>query len=156
MKKLALRKQGLQHGVQVQTILSSARYAYENTPDSDSKLRAHYLALIIRSRSTFKKSGTMQNEMMKGGCGLFFDLFVAMCNHMVSYIFFLNIVPLLSLFVSAACVVSLGDGELDDSTLIDALAVDCSACRNDSYFKLVVVTRPGRLSTILLLPHGLS
>lgn len=62
--------------------MSSARYAYANTPDNDSKLRAHYLALIIRSRSTFKRSGTMQMEMEAGG-KLFFDLFVAMCNHMV-------------------------------------------------------------------------
>ena len=48
--------------------------------DSDSRLRAHYLALIIRSRKTFKRSGTMQMEMEMGG-KLFFDLFVAMCNH---------------------------------------------------------------------------
>ncbi|MCJ1271263.1 hypothetical protein MMC22_011163 [Lobaria immixta] len=81
LKRLALRKQGLQSGIQCSTILSSARYAYANTPDSDSKLRAHYLALIIRSRSTFKRSGTMQMEM-EGGGKLFFDLFVAMCNHM--------------------------------------------------------------------------
>ncbi|KAL9128240.1 MAG: hypothetical protein Q9217_003057 [Psora testacea] len=81
LKRLALRKQGLQSGISCQTILSSARYAYANTPDSDSKLRAHYLALIIRSRATFKRSGTMQAEMERGG-GLFFDLFVAMCNHM--------------------------------------------------------------------------
>ncbi|KAK2756159.1 hypothetical protein FQN54_005567 [Arachnomyces sp. PD_36] len=81
LKRLALRKQGLQSGVQCSTIMSSARYAYANTPDSDSKLRAHYLALIIRSRSTFKRSGTMQMEMEAGG-KLFFDLFVAMCNHM--------------------------------------------------------------------------
>ena len=38
--------------------------------------------LIIRSRNTFKRSGTMQLEMENGG-KLFFDLFVAMCNHMV-------------------------------------------------------------------------
>jgi hypothetical protein len=82
LKRLALRKQGLQSGIQCSTILSSARYAYANTPDTDSKLRAHYLALIIRSRSTFKRSGTMQMEMEHGG-KLFFDLFVAMCNHMV-------------------------------------------------------------------------
>jgi len=44
-------------------------------------LRAHYLALIIRSRSTFKRSGTMQLEMLNGGTQLFFDLFVALCNH---------------------------------------------------------------------------
>jgi len=81
LKRLALRKQGLQSGIQCSTILASARYAYANTPDSDSKLRAHYLALIIRSRSTFKRSGTMQSEMEAGG-KLFWDLFVAMCNHM--------------------------------------------------------------------------
>lgn len=81
LKRVALRKQGLQSGIEVSTILRSARYAYENTPDSDSRLRAHYLALIIRSRKTFKRSGTMQMEMEIGG-KLFFDLFVAMCNHM--------------------------------------------------------------------------
>lgn len=82
LKRLALRKQGLQSGIQCATILASARFAYNNTPDNDSKLRAHYLALIIRSRNTFKRSGTMQMEMEAGGL-LFFDLFVAMCNHMV-------------------------------------------------------------------------
>jgi hypothetical protein len=81
LKKLALKKQGLQSGVQCSTILTSARFAYTNTPDNDSKLRAHYLALIIRARHTFKRSGTMQNEMENGG-KLFFDLFVAMVNHM--------------------------------------------------------------------------
>jgi hypothetical protein len=80
LKRLSLRKQGLQSGIEVGIILRSARYAYENTPDSDSRLRAHYLALIIRSRKTFKRSGTMQMEMELGG-KLFFDLFVAMCNH---------------------------------------------------------------------------
>lgn len=80
LKRLALRKQGLQSGIEVGTILRSARYAYDNTPDNDSRLRAHYLALIIRSRRTFKRSGTMQMEMEMGG-KLFFDLFVAMCNH---------------------------------------------------------------------------
>lgn len=80
LKRLALRKQGLQSNIDVATILRSARYAYANTPDSDSTLRAHYLALIIRSRRTFKRSGTMQMEMEMGG-KLFFDLFVAMCNH---------------------------------------------------------------------------
>ncbi|KAL5339096.1 hypothetical protein BJX70DRAFT_178729 [Aspergillus crustosus] len=81
LKRLSLVKQGLHTGIQCSTILASARYAYANTPDHESKLRAHYLALIIRSRSTFKHSGTMQMEMEKGG-KLFFDLFVAMCNHM--------------------------------------------------------------------------
>jgi len=81
LKRLALRKQGLQSGIEVGTILRSARYAYDNTPDSDSRLRAHYLALIIRCRKTFKRSGTMQSEMENGG-KLFFDLFVALCNHL--------------------------------------------------------------------------
>jgi len=80
LKRLCLRKQGLQSGIQVDVILRSARYAYEHTPDTESRLRAHYLALIIRSRKTFKRSGTMQMEMENGG-KLFFDLFVAMCNH---------------------------------------------------------------------------
>jgi hypothetical protein len=71
----------IESGIQCSTILTSARYAYANTPDTDSKLRAHYLALIIRSRGTFKRSGTMQMEMMAGGSQLFFDLFVALCNH---------------------------------------------------------------------------
>lgn len=57
LKKLALQKQGLQSGIQCSTILASARYAYDNTPENDAKLRAHYLALIIRSRNTFKRSG---------------------------------------------------------------------------------------------------
>lgn len=80
LKRLALRKQGLQAGIDVGTVLRSARYAYAHTPDTDSRLRAHYLALIIRSRRTFKRSGTMQAEMEMGG-KMFFDLFVAMCNH---------------------------------------------------------------------------
>jgi len=80
LKHLALRKQGLQSGIEVGTILRSARFAYEHTPDTDSRLRAHYLALIIRCRKTFKRSGTMQMEMEMGG-KLFFDLFVALCNH---------------------------------------------------------------------------
>ncbi|KAG5950630.1 hypothetical protein E4U53_004711 [Claviceps sorghi] len=82
LKCLDLRKQGLQTGIDVGTILRSARYAYAHTPDSDSRLRAHYLALIIRCRKTFKRSGTMQAEMEAGGSKLFFDLFVAMCNHL--------------------------------------------------------------------------
>jgi hypothetical protein len=82
LKRLALRKQGLQSGIDVGTILRSAQYAYAHTPDSDSRLRAHYLALIIRCRKTFKRSGTMQAEMEHGGSKLFFDLFVAMCNHL--------------------------------------------------------------------------
>ncbi|OQE38400.1 hypothetical protein PENCOP_c008G04759 [Penicillium coprophilum] len=81
LKRLALQKQGLQSGIPADVILRSARYAYDNTPESDSRLRAHYLALIIRSRKTFKSSGTLQMEMEEGG-KLFFDLFVAMCNHM--------------------------------------------------------------------------
>ena len=82
LQRLALRKQGLQSGIDVATILRSARFAYANTPASDSRLRAHYLALIIRSRKTFKRSGTMQMEMEKGGTQMFFDLFVALSNHL--------------------------------------------------------------------------
>jgi hypothetical protein len=90
LQRLALRKQGLQSGIDVGTILRSAQYAYAHTPDSDSRLRAHYLALIIRCRKTFKRSGTMQAEMERcgadaygpGGGKLFFDLFVALCNHL--------------------------------------------------------------------------
>ncbi|TDZ20777.1 hypothetical protein Cob_v006121 [Colletotrichum orbiculare MAFF 240422] len=59
LKRLALRKQGLQSGVDVGTILRSAQ-----------------------CRKTFKRSGTMQTEMEHGGSKLFFDLFVAMCNHL--------------------------------------------------------------------------
>lgn len=81
LKRVALKKQGLQTGAQCSTILTSARFAYAYTPPTDSKLRAHYLALIIRSRSIFKRSGTMQMEMLAGGSQLFFDLFVALCNH---------------------------------------------------------------------------
>jgi hypothetical protein len=84
LQSLALKKQGLQSGVHASTILTSARYAYSYTPASDSSLRAHYLALIIRSRATFKRSGTMQAEMMAGGSALWFDLFVAMVEHLVS------------------------------------------------------------------------
>lgn len=80
LKRLSLRKQGLHSGIEVGTVLRSARYAYGNTPDSDSHLRAHYLALIIRCRKIFKRSGTMQMEMEIGG-KLFFDLFVSLCNH---------------------------------------------------------------------------
>lgn len=92
LKRLALRKQGLQANVAVSTILTSARWAYSHTPDSDSKLRAHFLALIIRSRNTFKRSGTMSQEMEQGG-KLFFDLFVAMCNHMVCYVLSPSMLP---------------------------------------------------------------
>lgn len=70
LKRLALRKQGLQSGIPVEVILRSARFAYENTPDTDNRLRAHYLALIIRSRKIFKRSGTMQMEMEIGGSRL--------------------------------------------------------------------------------------
>lgn len=81
LKDLALRKQGLQTGIPVEIIIRSARYAYDNTPDSEYRLRAHYLAMMIRTRDIFKRSGTMQLEMEMGH-KFFFDLFVAMCNHM--------------------------------------------------------------------------
>lgn len=81
LKRLSLRKQGLQVGIGVAVIIRSARYAYANTPEHDGAVRAHYLAMIIRSRKTFKRSGTMQQEMELGG-KIWWDLFVAMCNHM--------------------------------------------------------------------------
>ena len=91
LKRIALRKQGLQTGIQIDVILRSARFAYENTPEQDAKLRAHYLALIIRSRKAFKRSGTMQMEMELGGSKLFFDLFVAMCNHIDDVVDLVNV-----------------------------------------------------------------
>jgi hypothetical protein len=81
LQRLALRKQGLVQGLDCATVLRSARFAYSHTPPSDSRLRAHYLALIIRGRRTFKRSGTLQMEMQRGDTQLFFDVFVAMCNH---------------------------------------------------------------------------
>jgi len=81
LRRLALRKQGLVQGLDCATVLRSARFAYSHTPPSDSRLRAHYLALIIRGRRTFKRSGTLQMEMERGDTQLFFDVFVAMCNH---------------------------------------------------------------------------
>ncbi|KAL4878663.1 hypothetical protein BJY04DRAFT_229694 [Aspergillus karnatakaensis] len=80
LKDLALRKQGLQTGIPIEVIIRSARYAYDNTPDSEYRLRAHYLAMVIRTRDIFKRSGNMQFEMEMGH-KFFFDLFVAMCNH---------------------------------------------------------------------------
>ncbi|TQS34997.1 hypothetical protein Golomagni_04597 [Golovinomyces magnicellulatus] len=80
LKNLALRKQALQRGIEVAMIIRSARYAYENTAISDPRLRSYFLSLIIRCRKIFKKSGTMQIEMETGG-KFFFDLFVALCNH---------------------------------------------------------------------------
>jgi len=70
LKEIALCKQGLRSGIPVDVIIRSARFAYDNTPDTDSRLRAHYLALIIRSRDVFKRSGTMQMEMEIGGSKL--------------------------------------------------------------------------------------
>lgn len=81
LKRLALRKQGLHAGISIDVILRSARYAYDHTSDAEYRLRAHYLAMIIRTRHIFKSSGTMQAEMELGH-PFFFDLFVAMCNHM--------------------------------------------------------------------------
>ena len=70
LQRLALRKQGLQSGISVDVILRSARFAYDHTPESDSRLRAHFLTLIVRSRKVFKRSGTMQAEMQMGGSAL--------------------------------------------------------------------------------------
>lgn len=80
LKLLALRKQNLQSGIDIDTILRSARYAYNHTPPDDSRLRAHFLSLIIKNRRVFANSGTMQDDM-EGGGKMHFDLFVAMCRH---------------------------------------------------------------------------
>ncbi|KHJ34582.1 hypothetical protein EV44_g2145 [Erysiphe necator] len=84
LKNIALKKQGLHRGIEVALILRSARFAYANTVISDSKIRTHYISLIIRCRKTFRNSGTMQMEMENGG-RIFFDLFVALCNQMDDY-----------------------------------------------------------------------
>lgn len=63
-------------------MLRSAAYAYAHKPVSDSRLRAHYLALALRSRRTLARSGTMQAAVKAGGSKLFFDLFVALCHHL--------------------------------------------------------------------------
>ncbi|KAI9043650.1 uncharacterized protein KD926_003000 [Aspergillus affinis] len=97
LKRLALRKQGHQSGIPIDVILRSARYAYDNTPDSEYRLRAHYLAMIIRTRHIFKSSGTMQVEMELGH-PFFFDLFVAMCNHMDDLEMKSGILPSIVLF----------------------------------------------------------
>ena len=76
LQRLALRKQGLQSGISVDVILRSARFAYDHTPETDSRLRAHFLTLIVRSRKVFKRSGTMQMEMQIGGSALYVQLFV--------------------------------------------------------------------------------
>lgn len=81
LKSLSLRKQGLQSGIAIDVILRSARYAYDHTPDTEYRLRSHYLEMIIKTRQLFARSGTMQMEMEAGGA-LFFDLFVSMCNYM--------------------------------------------------------------------------
>lgn len=81
LKSLSLRKQGLQSGIAIDVILRSARYAYDHTPDTEYRLRSHYLEMIIKTRQLFVRSGTMQMEMEAGGA-LFFDLFVSMCNYM--------------------------------------------------------------------------
>lgn len=81
LQRLALRKQSASSRIDAGTILRSARFAYAHTPADDARLRAHFLALIIRGRATFARSGTMQAEMQAGGSQLFFDLFVALCQH---------------------------------------------------------------------------
>ena len=80
LKRLALRKQKLQEGADTASIVRSMRYAYANTPSNDGALRGHYLELIWRKRRTFMHSGTMQQEMTRGG-SMWFDLFVAVCAH---------------------------------------------------------------------------
>jgi len=70
LKRLALKKQGLHSDISVALILRSARFAYEHTPPSDDRIRSSFLGLIVKGRKTFKRSGTMQMEMERGGTQL--------------------------------------------------------------------------------------
>ncbi len=80
LKQLALRKQDRWSGITCNTIVTSARYAYNHTRDSDVKLRNHYLHLILRHLDIFKCNSLMQAEMKTGG-KLCLDLFMMMCNY---------------------------------------------------------------------------
>lgn len=54
--------------IQCSTILTNARYAYVNTLDTESKLWAPHLALIIQSPSMFRRSRTVQVDGGGGSC----------------------------------------------------------------------------------------
>jgi hypothetical protein len=80
LKRLALRKQGLWSNISCDTIVASARYVYHHTPDSEVKLRKHYISLIIRHLNKFKCNGSIRAEMQTGG-KFVLDLFEGMCNY---------------------------------------------------------------------------
>lgn len=81
LKRLALIKQGLRFCALDDVLIRSARYAYANTLETDSRIRPFFIELIIQDRKRIIRSPTMQMEMGLGGSKLFFDLFVAMVMH---------------------------------------------------------------------------
>ncbi|KAJ5492920.1 hypothetical protein N7539_001666 [Penicillium diatomitis] len=81
LKSLALQKHALQLGLEPEVILRSALYAQNNLPTTDEGLPAWHLSYIVRHRHDFKECAMLSREMEKGG-GMFFGLFVAMCERM--------------------------------------------------------------------------
>ena len=70
LKRLALIKQGLRFCNLDDVLIRSARYAYANTLDTDHRLRAFFIEMIIQDRNKFVRSPTMQMEMGLGGSKL--------------------------------------------------------------------------------------
>ena len=70
LKRLALIKQGLRFRTLDDVLIRSARYAYGNTLDTDHRLRAFFIEVIIQDRKRFIRSPTMQMEMRLGGSKL--------------------------------------------------------------------------------------
>ena len=70
LKRLALIKQGLRFSTLDDIVVRSARYAYANTLDTDRRLRAFFIEVIIQDRRRFIRSPTMQMEMGLGGSKL--------------------------------------------------------------------------------------
>jgi hypothetical protein len=82
LKRLALRKQGEWSGVAWKTVFASARYAYDHTPDSDTKLRRCYISLIMGYLDNLKVNRLIQAEMMTGS-KLALGLFEAMYDKII-------------------------------------------------------------------------
>lgn len=70
LKRLALIKQGLRSCTLDDILIRSARYAYANTLDTDRRLRAFFIEVIVQDRRRFVRSPTMQMEMGLGGSKL--------------------------------------------------------------------------------------
>ena len=70
LKRLALIKQGLRFCTLDDILIRSARYAYANTQDTDRRLRAFFIEVIIQDRKRFVRSPIMQMEMRLGGSKL--------------------------------------------------------------------------------------